>query len=309
MPRTAKQIRQLEAKLTDLCQRPVPIKASRTIAVLGPKGGSGKTPTAAALITLLSNQIPGLIIGADCNPDKGTLRERMCPPDQITQQRLIHLAKISPSVTHYSQLSPFIQPAGRAQITHNDGVPPEEIKGAPTHAWAAAFDKLAMLSAGVVLDCGTNLVSNLAEAALSSADHLVIVAEAGKAQIRLACEAVNDLQRYGYEDLVRNGTVVITCKNPNVNLTELQSGFDWLRARCNRNGSSESDQVIIAPYDRYMATARNNQIDPDQLSADLRAAYLKLAVDVVTGTYTQAPLSSQRFQRLAAPAQPTARPM
>ncbi|MGH3629946.1 MAG: hypothetical protein ACRDRL_21210, partial [Sciscionella sp.] len=159
---------------------PLSREGSHRVAVMCPKGGVGKTVTAAALAHNLS-QLRGEVVAAvDGNVHSGTLRRRLVPADRPLPAPMIELAKLAmsgQSAPEWPWLARWHDLVGRMRVFSNQGADPALVEAMPGAAYSALIALLSRASQLVVQDMGTSVTGGTARAALDSADTLVIATD------------------------------------------------------------------------------------------------------------------------------------
>jgi MinD-like ATPase involved in chromosome partitioning or flagellar assembly len=159
--------RALEAAI----QEPEP-QTCQTVAVLSPKGGVGKTTTTGLLGMLLQYTRSTVTVAVDANPDKSNLATvlhtrgkmldellRSSLADGKTSTPMEVLAELG-SAPHGLRVAPSPNTTDRA--LSKDG-------------YLTVYNRLKAVSEALVLDCGTGLFAPAAQAAIETADQLVVV--------------------------------------------------------------------------------------------------------------------------------------
>jgi len=159
-----------------------------TIAVVSPKGGVGKTTTAALLGSLLAFLRRDRIVAVDANPDWGSLGRRLAPGHGVFIDDLLSgpLAK-----SHWSpiELDAHLARGPDGLMIAPAPTEPERASALDEAAYRTLFEKLAGLVGTLILDCGTGLDSPVARAALSCSNQLVLVTDGEPDTASLVAEA------------------------------------------------------------------------------------------------------------------------
>ena len=200
-----RELDQVNAELQQLCRGRAPSAGGRQVATVGVKGQSGKTTAVTVLGTLLAPQLAGVTIGADLNPDKGTLVARAGAHRHPTTRRLVDLAGAAAEVRYPDELNMYLDAVGRFHLLHNEQVYPEAIAEISGEQYAQVLKVLRHFAALTLIDTGTSLIHPGMTAALSAADHLVIAVKASPESLNLTAEGVEDLRRQGFARAGRIG--------------------------------------------------------------------------------------------------------
>lgn len=166
-----------------------------TIAVMSPKGGVGKTTATALLGSLFAMLRRDRIVAVDTNPDFGSLGRSLAPQHQVFVDDLLE-------VLDDPQLTVTALDANLGRGAHGLMILP-----APTDAVRMArldqeaYEKVVRRLQGmvgvVILDCGTGLHEPTSQAALKTADQVLLVTDAEPATASLVAESAALLQRDG----------------------------------------------------------------------------------------------------------------
>lgn len=228
-------------ELDELCA--VTPQDSRQVTVIGPKGGSAKTSTVAAVLHLLSERVVGMLVGIDCNADRGTLTQRLGLPESQVPSRLLALAQDPSTVQYLMDLSGYLDRVGRVHLLHNDGVPSLDVDGITREQYTAVLRLLSRYAEITIVDTGTSMVHPSTLAALDHADHVVIAAAADPPALQVTAEGVAELVNLGYGPLISRSTMVATVTDASVRPDTYAQGADFFAARCGN--------IQVVPYDRW----------------------------------------------------------
>ena len=188
------------------------LRRCATIAVVSPKGGVGKTTTAALLGSLLAFLRRDRVVAVETNPDWGSLGRRLVPDHPVFIDDLL----AGPLVD--GQLSPTHLDAqlGRGP----DGLmiapaptDPKRAEKLDEAAYSTLFSRLSELVGTLVLDCGTGLDDPPARAALACADQLVLVCDDEPDTASIVSEAAEWLQRIVEPPDSRRKSLVLVVNN------------------------------------------------------------------------------------------------
>ena len=260
--------RELAESLEDLVDLfAVTPQGSRQVTVIGPKGGGTKTSTVAAVLHLLSDRVVGMLVGVDCNADKGTLTQRMGLVSSQVPSRLLTLAKQPSSVQYLVDLSAYLDRVGRVHLLHNDGVASRDVDRITREQYDELLVLLSRYAEITVVDTGTSMVHPSTLAALDRADHVVIAAAAEPPALQITTEGVAELVALGYGQLIAESTMVATVTDPAARPDAYAQGVDFFAARCGH--------VQVVPYDR--AAGAVGSIRWNTLRPATEVAYARIA--------------------------------
>jgi MinD-like ATPase involved in chromosome partitioning or flagellar assembly len=221
----------------------VPAAGSRTIAVIGGKGGSNKTTATAALLHFLSVSVRMLTVGVDFNPNVSTLVGRFVARPEPDVGRLVDLARKVAQVQYPMDLDAFLQPApGRVHLVHNTGgVDRMAVIGTTRSELDAVLTRLSLLVQLLIIDTGNSHVDQYFSAAIDAADHMVVAALGYTDSLATLEESFKELGARGYHRQLETATVIIGIDKPDIEVAELAPAV----ARWNRLCGA----AFLVPYD------------------------------------------------------------
>ena len=152
------------------------LRRCATIAVISPKGGVGKTTTAALLGSLLAFLRRDRVVAVETNPDWGSLGRRLVPDHPVFIDDLLAGPLIDRRLSP-TQLDAQLARGPDGLMVAPAPTDPERAKNLDETAYLTLFARLSELVGTLVLDCGTGLDDPPARAALASADQLVLVCD------------------------------------------------------------------------------------------------------------------------------------
>lgn len=264
---------------------------SHLVAVVGPKGGSGKTTTAAMLATTLAATRGEIVSVLDATNHLGTLRRRLVAPTEPATRSFHELCaralggELAPE---WSALAPFVDVVGGLRVLRSVSSPDERMLRA--EEFVAGVALLRRAGQLVVADIGTKANGPLVVAALSHADTLVIATELAYDALELTIEMVSALagEPLSYRpdpddwstvsdgrfaSLVQGAIVAVSpSRNPAEGREQPDSNLaamlEWLRVVCGGG-------VIRVGYDEQLAAG--DVIDPESLHPETVVSFLRVA--------------------------------
>lgn len=265
------------------------------IAVMGPKGGSGKSPTAATLGLNLAGLRGEITAVVDANTHLGTLRRRLVPDGLEAPQPMLAMADLATGgqlAPEWPVLASYSDLVGRLRVFANTGVDPkrvEDMTGEQYRDFIALLSRAAQL---VVSDLGTSTAGEVALAALDIADQLVLCTELRRDALEMAVEWLSALcgqpvsyrpdpddyssiadGRYG--ELASRAIVVVAPGGGDpVALAPLLRWFAEVT-----NAGRDGGRVVLVPHDAHIG--QGEQILLERLQPATRLAYLQVAAHVV----------------------------
>jgi MinD-like ATPase involved in chromosome partitioning or flagellar assembly len=158
-----------------------------TIAVVSPKGGVGKTTTAALLGTLFAMIRSDRVIAIDSNPDYGTLGRSLTADHPIFVDDLLGVID-QPALT-VPMLERFLGRGPHGLLVLPAPTDPERMERLDRAAYDRVIHRLQELAGMLILDCGAGLYHPATQAAMEAADQLVMVSDADPLTAGIVVEA------------------------------------------------------------------------------------------------------------------------
>lgn len=235
------------------------------VAMLGGKGGAGKTTTATAVGSVFAGALRDRVVVVDSNPDKGTLRLKF-PADQ-TARPLHELASRTEEIGSYAALDPFLLSNnlgldGLVGSRHRDPAVDGPV-------YAEVLDFLPADYRMIVADCGTSAISAAAGEVLARATQLVAVTPAQVDGFYALLELLDELVDLGHGQLVKESVAVINGvpESSSVNI-------DKIHAELKRRVRA----VRRVPHDSFLDAGA--VFDFAELQPATKVAYAELAATV-----------------------------
>jgi len=163
------------------------LTSAATIAVVSPKGGVGKTTTAAVLGTLLAMIRSDRVVAVDTNPDYGTLGRILTPDHAIFVDDLLGVLH-QPALT-VTMLERCLGRAQHGLMVLPTPTDPDRMERLDDVAYERVIRRLQELAGILVLDCAAGLQDPVTRVALASANQLVLVTDADPITASLVAEA------------------------------------------------------------------------------------------------------------------------
>jgi MinD-like ATPase involved in chromosome partitioning or flagellar assembly len=263
------------------------VPGSHHVVVAGPKGGTGKTTTAAMLATTLATWRGEIVSVLDATNQIGTLRRRLIPssePPTLPFQELCQGALAGDLAPEWSALASYFDVVGGLRVLRSLSSPADEEDLSPEE-FVAGVALLRRAGQIVVSDIGTKANGPLAVAALASANSLVLATEFTYDALELTIEMVSALagQPLSYRpdpddwsavsdgrfaSLVLSAVVVVSPGRQRLNGADddpnLSMMLEWLRVVC---GGS----VVVVGHDDNLSAG--HLIDLSELDSDTVLAY------------------------------------
>ncbi len=270
------------------------VPGSHHVVVAGPKGGTGKTTTAAMLATTLAMWRGEIVSVLDATNQIGTLRRRLVAssePPTLPFRELCERTLAGDLAPEWSALAPYVDVVGGLRVLRSLSSPADEEDLSPEEL-VAGIALLRRAGQIVISDIGTKANGPLAVAALASANSLVLATELTYDALELTIEMVSALagQPLSYRpdpddwsmvsdrrfaSLVSSAVVVVSPgrqrgdeadDDPNLSMM-----LEWLRVVC---GGS----VVVVGHDDDLSAG--HLIDLAQLDSDTVLAHSCVAAAV-----------------------------
>jgi MinD-like ATPase involved in chromosome partitioning or flagellar assembly len=188
--REAWRLSDYSTRLADLIAAPR-LARCVTIAVVSPKGGVGKTTTAALLGTLFAMIRSDRVIAIDSNPDHGTLGRSLTADHPIFVDDLLDVID-QPALT-VTMLERFLGRGPHGLLVLPAPTDPERMERLDRTAYNRVIHRLQQLAGMLILDCGAGLYHPATQAAMEAADQLVMVSDADPLTAGVVVEAARRL--------------------------------------------------------------------------------------------------------------------
>jgi len=199
--REAWRLSDYSTRLADVIAAPRLVRCV-TIAVVSPKGGVGKTTTAALLGTLFAMIRSDRVIAIDSNPDHGTLGRSLTADHPIFVDDLLDVID-QPALT-VTMLERFLGRGPHGLLVLPAPTDPERMERLDRTAYNRVIHRLQELAGMLILDCGAGLYHPATQAAMEAADQLVIVSDADPLTAGVVVEAARRLPEKRSYTLVVN---------------------------------------------------------------------------------------------------------
>ncbi|MGC1239904.1 MAG: hypothetical protein WA860_14065 [Acidimicrobiales bacterium] len=268
---------------------------SSHIVVVGPKGGTGKTTTAAMLASILASSRGEIVSVLDATHQLGTLRRRLVtttePPTRPFSE-LCSRALGGELAAEWAALAPYVDTVGSLRVLRSLSSPDAEFDLSP-EAFAAGLSLIGRASQLIVLDVGTKANGPVMTAALDGADALVLATEFAYDALELTVEMASALageplsyrpdpdEWTGMSDgrlasLISNAIVVVSSgrsddirrRDPNLSMM-----LEWLGVVCGGG-------VVVVDSDDHLSVG--GVIDQGQLEFNTVLAYTRVAASITT---------------------------
>jgi MinD-like ATPase involved in chromosome partitioning or flagellar assembly len=270
-PRPGRAERAHRAGLTELRRA---YSRPQTVMVANPKGGAGKTPTAWLLAATFGQSRGGYVLAWDDNETRGTLGVRSEGWDAITTvwDLLEDVDRFETTAASVGDLGRYIRP----QEARFDVLASDDDAARMAQIGEMEFDRLQRVLTRfyrlLVVDTGNNLRAANWQAAVNTADLLVVPSTYELDAAYSAAWMLDHLCTAGREDLVAGAVTVLSPASPQIDKdvrAELIKHF------------SRTAAVVEVPYDPGLVGG--GPIDYRALSEASRRAWVRVASVVSAG--------------------------
>ncbi len=220
------------------------------IAVLGLKGGVGKTTVTVALGSVFAQVRRDRILAFDADASCGNLADRAGHQSGATIADLL----ADKDLTHYNDIRAHTS----ANAVNLEVLPAEDYSTArrafSEADWHYASDAVSRFYNLVLADCGAGLFDPVTRGVLSTASAVVIVTSASIDGARQAAVAIDWLRNNGHQDLLARACVAINNVSPgdtNIAVGELVQQFEQY---------VQPSRVVVLPWDKHIAAGTEIQL-------------------------------------------------
>ena len=220
------------------------------IAVLGLKGGVGKTTVTVALGSVFAQVRRDRILAFDADTSCGNLADRAGRQSGATIADLL----ADRDLTHYNDIRTHTS----ANAVNLEVLPAEDYSTArrafSEADWHSAAEAVSKFYNLVLADCGAGLFDPVTRGVLSTASAVVIVTSASIDGARQAAVAIDWLRNNGHQDLLNRACVVINNVSPgetNIAVAELVRQFEQY---------VQPSRVVVLPWDKHIAAGTEIQL-------------------------------------------------
>jgi putative peptide zinc metalloprotease protein len=253
------------------------LEGPKTVVVVNPKGGAHKTTATLLLAATLGILRGGYTLAWDNNETRGTLgwRAPLAGHANTAVDLMREVDRFAdPVLGRIGDLDRYVRYQGSAQfdVLASD----EDAAGAATigarefellHTALRRFYRL------IVVDTGNNMRSSNWEAAVATADQLVIVSTVREDTVASAVWLVDGLRERGYQAKVRNAVTLLAAPSRE---TDVQ-----LLNRTRAHFSNVTREVLEVPYDGCLVSG--GRLNYQALLPTTREAWLRASAAVMRG--------------------------
>ncbi|SFK15722.1 chromosome partitioning protein [Cellulomonas sp. KH9] len=249
----------------------------RTVVVVNPKGGAHKTTATMLLASTFGLARGGYTLAWDNNETRGTLGWRSSHGDHT--RTAVDLLHSLPDLTQrgtlrIGDLDQFVRTQQDEQF---DVLASDEnaasIESVDAASYRALHDVLTQFYRVLVVDTGNNMRASNWQAAVRSADQLVVVSTLREDTAQSAAWALDALRATGQEELVRQAVTILSFPEPKVDKD--------LRQRLRSHFGALTRAVVEVPHDKALVSG--GPIDHASLRPATRDAWLRATAVVADG--------------------------
>jgi len=169
---------------------------SRSVAVISPKGGVGKTMLSFLLGSILAEVRGERVVAVDANPDFGTLADLVGSRISAT---IADLFREGSSVGAAEDLARYVTTTETGLRILAAPSDPLEMGLLGSAAYRTVDEVVRRFNEMVIYDCGTGFVDAVTQQALRTADHVVLVAAPQLVTAKIVLAAVEHLEESGFD--------------------------------------------------------------------------------------------------------------
>jgi len=256
-----------------------PLVGARTVVVVNPKGGAGKTPAALLLAATLGAH-RGSALAWDNNETRGTLGLRaLAHPDanRTVWDLLADVDHFQTVKARIGDLAAYTRPQGEARfdVLASDG-DPARMAQVDAAGFRRIREVLARFYGVIVIDTGNNVRASNWQAAVDAADALVVVSTYQADTAETAGWVLDHLRSTGRARLADQAVTVLTAARPAVDPA--------VRRELVTHYARTTRAVVEIPYDPVIAIGQ--ELDLYALHRRTREAWLAATAAVADGLST-----------------------
>lgn len=240
------------------------------IAVIGGKGGVGRSTVAAGLAAALAEIRGDQIVAVDASPEAGTLADRLVGPSPVTIRELLRRLDNSTQPPTLPELDSYLRLAGRLRVLAAQLDPTAATSLTPAE-YQQVMQLLGQHIGIAVTDCSTGPAHPLTRSVLQSADALVIVGTLTVDGASRAAHTFDWLVNHDHQARAADSVVVLTGdhRSREIDLDAVRNHFG-ARARA----------LVQIPYDPHLAAG--GRFNPSLLRRSTRDAFTQLTAAVAS---------------------------
>ena len=250
------------------------LRGTYSIAVLGGKGGVGKTTTTAAVGSTFAALRKDKTVAIDANPDRASnLADRIDPSATNSYKEVLsdpNLQRYTDIRSHVGMNSAGLDVLGNRYQSDRPPLTAE--------IYTQTHDTLQLFYSVLISDSGTDVDHAVIPGLMGRADALIMVASTAPDGAKGAAELMDWAYEAGYHRLLQRTVVVINDVRGEDGKSHRKM-VDSLVEKFSRWVSQQ--RVFVVPFDPHIASA--GVIDVNQLRPETRRRYLEITAQVASG--------------------------
>jgi MinD-like ATPase involved in chromosome partitioning or flagellar assembly len=246
----------------------LPVTTGRRIAVLGIRGGSGKSTVASLLASAYATHRGDRVLAVDADPDLGSLGLRLGANSPTSLVSLGRVPRVWQTVDEAERCLGRA-PSGAWILAGERGTAgPESVM---PNAYLGVLHGISRYFAVTVVDAGAGMVTRLNQSVLADAHAIVLATPASIDGVVSARRALEWVREWGPQRLPQT-IVALTAMSPQASDIDMARTIDAL--------APFGVLPALLPYDRHLATG--STIEPWRLGEQTRDSAVQLAATTLT---------------------------
>lgn len=258
------------------------LRGTYTVAVLGGKGGAGKTAMTVAVASMFASLRNDHVVAIDADPAQAAnLASRVDP-----KASSIHEINADTSLMRYADMRAF---TGQNQVGLDVVASPRHAgsrgAGLTAEEFRQAHNRLQRFYSVLFVDCGTDLEHEVMAGVLERADTVMMIASAVPDGAEGADTSFGWLRDGGRQELLTRAVLVINHIRAERSRKDRKTTARLVGTLHEHFGHWVSPQrMVVVPFDPHVASA--GLVDLEQLSALTRRRVLEAAAALASGFST-----------------------
>ena len=252
------------------------LNGPRTIVVLNPKGGAHKTTATLLIAATFGIYRGGYTLAWDNNETMGTLgvRAQAARHTNTAVDLLRDLDRFGDARSRVGDLDNYVRSQGDAQFDAlASDLDPAGAASIDDHAFRKLHTTLSRFYRVLVIDTGNNMRASNWEAAVDTADQLVIVSTIREDTGYGAASLIDGLRQKGHADKVAQAVTVLASPS--------KTADEQLSKRLHDHFRQLTRTVVDVPYDASLVGG--GPLNVDALAPRTRAAWLQATAAIAEG--------------------------
>ncbi|WP_454561753.1 MinD/ParA family ATP-binding protein [Mycobacterium haemophilum] len=266
------QIRRLKTQVA------APFRGTYSIAVLGGKGGAGKTTITAAIGSVFASLRRDMVVAIDADPAQAAnLAGRIDPSasssfrEILADEKLLRYADVRSHVGQNAVGLDVLASHPRLSACH----------AVDANAYAATHERLERFYSLLIADCGVDLQHPIMTGVLDNANAVVMVASAAPDGAEGAAKQIDWMADQGYHPLMSRLMLVINHIRGHTRRKDKQQSERLVATLVERFSRwVPRERIFVIPFDPHIAAA--GVVDLDQLRPHTRRRLLELSAGLAS---------------------------